>query len=110
MGPGLWHSARISAWFPRGSRFLGSKALTQLIEPNPRTSLFNGGTTDWDKALRDFDSLGAKGQRAKLSNPEAVRNLLKTQGRIALAKKIGLGALGALSGGAATTLGYEMLK
>jgi len=87
-----------------------SKALNALIEPNTHTSLFRGGATDWNAALKDFDSLGAKGQRAAFSNPEQVRNFLKTQGRVALGKKIGIGAIGALGGGAATTLGYELVK
>jgi len=54
--------------------------------------------------------MGAKGQRANFSNPEQVRNFLKIQGRIALAKKVGAGVAASAATGAIGTLGYGLLK
>jgi hypothetical protein len=104
------HAAQFMSQLPP----TGARALTELVTGNTKTSLLRGATTDWKGVLNDFDEMGEAEQRARFSNPEAVRNFLKLQARRQVvktwAKRGALGIAGAAATGAAWHEGAQIVE
>lgn len=73
------------------------QALRELVGgENTKAGRFYGTTTNWNKALDDFDALGSAEQKARFTNPTGVRDALRTQATIRTLKLAGVG-LGGIS-------------
>jgi hypothetical protein len=69
-------------------------ALKDLIKPNVKAGKLYGTNVDWKKALSDFDELPTEAQKARFSDPAAVRTALRVQATKQALVKAGLGTVG----------------
>lgn len=82
-------------------------ALESLIRDNVKPGKVFGANVDWNGALKDFDGLGAEGQKARFANPSEIRAAIRRQATIQSVKNLAVGTSEGLGALAAV---YDLLK